>query len=788
MSVLRYLFFYILLFFIKIGDAIIFILQKISFFYHQIQLSISQFYAFFFPFKKKKKGIARKKDLYVSTTRKPKGFVITLQVLQKISSSCTSFLLFIMQIPKKIVDGVRRSLAFIGGIFSFKKKKKRGRPSRKGLYRPSFFYKAKYVLLGSFLSFVFVFAPLLFYFFVTELPNPDNLSLNYIPQTTKLYDRNGNLLYEIYANQNRTVVKLQHIPKSLQHATIAIEDKDFYTHPGFDIRGIARAALVDLKQEGFQGGSTITQQLIKSAFLTPEPTIIRKVKEVVLAFWAERVYTKDQILEMYFNYVPYGGTAWGVQSASEVYFGKDVSDLTLAEAAFLAGLPRAPSIYSPYSGVKGTWKVRQKDVLDAMVRQGYISQEQAKIAYAEELTFQKPAIPLKAPHFVMYVKNLLVEKYGLSEVEHGGLQVITTLDLSVQEKTQEKVTQHVEANEHLNLHNGAAVVTNPKTGDILAMVGSRNYFDEEHEGNVNLTTALRQPGSTVKVITYALALSSGMTEASLVDDTPFSIVNPDGSVYAPVNYDGRFHGRVPLRIALANSFNIPAVRLTQQYGVEKMVKLGKEMGVSSWGNANKYGLAITLGSGEATMLDMATVFGTLANHGTRVDLDPILEVRNAHGKLLYKKEGKKKEVLSPGVSFIISDILADNNARSIEFGTNSPLHIPEHRVSVKTGTSDNKRDNWTIGYTPSYVVATWVGNNDNSPMSQALASGITGAAPMWHDIISQLIEGSQEKVEIPSDVVKQHCFGREMYFIKGTVPANRCNYSPAITPFPSFSR
>ena len=301
--------------------------------------------------------------------------------------------------------------------------------------------------MGTFLSLVFVFLPLVMIVFVSDLPNPDNLSLSNIPKTTKIYDRNGTLLYEIYANQNRTLVKLEDIPPVLQEATIAIEDKDFYNHPGFDVRGITRAAIANFRKEGLQGGSTITQQLIKSAFLTPEQTLTRKVKELVLAFWAERVYTKKQILEMYFNYVPYGGTAWGVQSASEIYFGKRVDDLDLAQATFLAGLPRAPSTYSPYSGVSGTWKIRQKEVLSAMVKQGYISQTKANQAYREKLIFQPPQVPIKAPHFVMYVKDLLVKKYGLSEVERGGLQVTTTLDLPTQEMAQQYVTSEVDANQ-----------------------------------------------------------------------------------------------------------------------------------------------------------------------------------------------------------------------------------------------------------------------------------------------------------------------------------------------------
>lgn len=651
------------------------------------------------------------------------------------------------------------------------------------VFRPSLLYKMKYVFIGVFLSFFFIFLPLLFMVFISDLPTPDNLSINYIPKTTKIYDRNGNLLYEIYANQNRTAVKLNDIPTYLREGTISIEDKDFYNHPGFDIRGIARAFFVDLHNGGLQGGSTITQQLIKSALLTSDPTINRKLREVVLAFWAERVYTKNQILEMYFNYVPYGGSAWGVESASEIYFGKPVSQMDLAQSAFLAGLPRAPSIYSPFSGNGKLWKTRQKEVLQAMVRDRYITQRQANHALQEKLTFKNPDVPIKAPHFVMYVRNLLEQKYGISEVERGGLQVTTTLDLKTQQMAEQTVADEVNADGYLNISNGAALVTNPSNGDILAMVGSKDYFDQQDDGNVNVTTSLRQPGSTIKIVTYTLALSSGFTEATILDDSPLTIPSPDGGPsYSPVNYDGKYHGRVPLRLAFANSLNIPAVRTAQKVGVDNIVDFGKRMGITTWGDPNQYGLSITLGSGDTTMTDLATVYGTDADQGKRVDLDPILQIKDANGKVIYQKKPKAVQVVDPGVAFIISDILADNKARSMEFGPESPLYIPDHRVSVKTGTTDEKRDNWTIGYTPHFLVAAWVGNNDNSPMSQSLASGITGAAPIWHKIMTNLLGNSpSDKVMIPSDVVTRTCDGKTAYFIRGTENSAYCQL-PLITP------
>lgn len=658
---------------------------------------------------------------------------------------------------------------------------------KNGTYKPSLLYKLKYVFIGFFLSFIFLFIPLISFLFVSELPNPSNLSVNYIPKTTKIYDRNGKLLYEIFANQNRTILKLSEVPKSLQDATIAIEDKDFYNHPGFDLRGIARAFVTNIKGEGFQGGSTITQQLIKSAFLTPDPTIIRKAKEVVLAFWAERIYTKDQILELYLNYVPYGGTAWGAQSAAEIYFGKKISDLTLAESAFLAGLPRAPSLYSPFFGNGEQWRKRQKEVLDAMDRLGYVSREEAKNAYEGKLIFRDPKIPIKAPHFVMFVRRILVDRFGLSEVERGGLQVVTSLDLTTQEETEKIVADEVEANTYLNIGNGAALITNPRNGDILSMVGSKNYFDQENDGNVNLTTSLRQPGSSIKVVTYSLALSQGYTEATILDDTPLTITNAGQLPYTPVNYDGVSHGKIPLRTAFANSFNIPAVRIAQKLGPASIKEQGKRMGISSWNNAKNYGVSITLGGLDVRMTEMATTYGTIANGGKRVDLDPILVVRDSYGKTIYKKEAAETPVVDEGIAFIISDILADNNARRIEFGLNTPLEITGRRVSVKTGTTDSKRDNWAIGFTSDIVVATWVGNNDNTPMNQALASGITGAAPMWNKIMTVVLDkiGTPSSIIIPANIVQKFCLGQDRYFIKGTESSVSCVTLPSAAPSPS---
>lgn len=652
-------------------------------------------------------------------------------------------------------------------------------------YRPSIFYKLKYVLVGFILAAIFIFVPLTSLIFVSDLPSLSDLSVNYIPKTTKILDRNGTLLYEIYANQNRTVVRLSDVPKTLRNATVAIEDKDFYSHPGFDVRGMARALLTNIRNRGFQGGSTITQQLIRSAFLSPDPTIVRKLKEVTLAFWAERRYSKNQILELYLNYVPYGGTAWGIESAADIYFGKRVQDLDLAESAFLAGLPQSPSVYSPLFGNGNLWQNRQKEVLEAMRNQGYISRAQEDAALSETLTFNSPRVPLRAPHFVMYVRNDLVQKYGISEVERGGLVVKTSLDLPTQEAAEKVVSDEIDADAPLNIGNGAALITTPATGDILAMVGSRNYFDQEREGNVNVTMSLRQPGSSIKLVTYTLALSQGYTEATILDDTPLTIPGvAGGPSYTPVNYDGAFHGRIPLRTAFANSFNIPPVRLTQKFGADTVKNFGEKMGISSWNGLKNYGVSITLGAADVRMTDMATAYGVIANGGSRVNLDPLLEVKDSYGNIVYQKSPTQTNIVDPGIAFIISDILSDSNARRIEFGLDTPLNIPGSRVSVKTGTTDNKRDNWTIGYTPSVLVATWVGNNNNTPMDPALVSGITGAAPMWNKLMSMMIEktGTPSATTAPANIVKKYCAGMDRYFIKGTENSVSCARAPSSSP------
>ncbi len=646
-----------------------------------------------------------------------------------------------------------------------------------------------------------------------DLPSPTKLGRYDIPLATKIYDRNGKLLFDVFAEQNRSPVPLSDIPLSLRQATIAIEDKNFYQHGGVNpVGGMLRALAATLSRGQLQGGSTITQQLVKSALLSPERTIIRKVKEIILAFWVERLYPKNKILELYLNEVPYGGTAWGVETASEKYFGKSVRDITLAEATLLAGLPQAPSLYSPFGAHPELAKERQREVLNRMVEDGYITKEQANTAEKEELRY-KPETGIKAPHFVMYVKEILEQKYGGALVERGGLKVTTTLDLDLQEYAQATVSSEVTKLQRYQVTNGAALITKPATGEILAMVGSRDYFASP-SGNFNVTTALRQPGSSIKPINYAIGLENRVvTPSTMFLDEPTCFANSAGKApYCPVNYDGKFHGPVQLRFALGNSFNIPAVKMLYLNSVADMVASASAFGLSTIKDPSQYGLSLTLGGGEVRMTDMAVAFGVFSNGGIRRDLVSILKVVDKTGRTLeeYKDPNLGKDppsqlliagprAVSRETSFLISHILLDNNARQQAFGPSSELSIAGRAVSVKTGTTDDLRDNWTIGFTPDVLVATWVGNNDNSPMNPYLVSGITGAAPIWNRLMVRVLKGKPDVwPQQPDGIVSAQicalsgllppnpesddkgCATRTEYFIKGTVPTERENLKQSV--------
>jgi 1A family penicillin-binding protein len=667
------------------------------------------------------------------------------------------------------------------------------------------FKKLILFVLIIFILFTFFF----FLFTLKNLPDPNQLITRQPILTTKIYDRNGNLLYKIYRKENRTLVKLQELPLHLIQATVAIEDAEFYSHHGFSPKGIIRAALRNLKGDKLYGGSTITQQLVKNTLLSPERTLTRKIKEIILAVLVETKFSKDEILQMYLNEVGYGGAAYGIEEAAQMYFGKSAKNLSLAEAALLAGLPASPTRFSPFGAHPELAKERQILVLRRMKQEGFISEEEEKRAAAEELYFASPKTDIKAPHFVMYVKDLLVQKYGEQMVEEGGLEVKTTLDLEIQEFAQKVVSEEIKKLRSLKINNGAALVTKPATGEILAMVGSEDYFNLQNDGNVNVTLRPRQPGSAIKPIMYSLALENGFTAATIIPDTPITYKIPGQPPYSPKNYDNRFHGNVSLRIALASSYNVPAVKVLAALGVEKMIARGREMGITTWDEPSRFGLSLTLGGGEVKMVDLAVAYGVLANMGKKVDLNPILEMKNYKGEVLEKFEirppagragnSKSETIFKPEIAYILTDILSDNSARAPAFGTHSWLNIPNHpSVAVKTGTTQNLRDNWTVGYTPDFLVAVWVGNNDNKPMSY-VASGVTGASPIWNKIMSHLLakipdkkfpkpEGIVEvKICVPTGTLP--CEGcplvRPEIFIAGSEPKTHCLLSPSPTPLPN---
>lgn len=632
-----------------------------------------------------------------------------------------------------------------------------------------------------------------------DLPVPTELTHREQQLTTKILDRNGNVLFRIYADENRTLVPLNRVSPYLIQATIAIEDQSFYDHYGISVAGITRALKSNLQGQHVQGGSTITQQLVKMRLLSPERTLSRKIREAILAVLVERTYTKDEILEMYLNQVAYGGSTYGIEEAANRYFNKSAADLTLAESALLAGLPQAPSAYTPFGTTPELAKNRQYDVLRRMVEDGYITQEQADFAAQEELALANSAIEIQAPHFVMYVKQLLTEMYGDEVLSTGGLEVRTSLDLNLQNAAQLQVADEVAKLQRLRVTNGAALVTNPNTGEVLAMVGSTNYFDFEHGGQVNVTTRPRQPGSSIKPLTYSMALEQGLSPSSLIDDTPITYQVAGSRPYSPRNYDGQFHGRVSLREALGSSYNIPAVKLLASLGVNAMIDKAQAMGIDTWGDRSRFGLSLTLGGGEVTMTDLAEMYGTFANYGSTKDLNPILEVRDAQGKSLYRNtcaldhreaDCNKRRTLDARVAYQITDILSDNRARTPAFGPQSVLAIPNQQVAVKTGTTNNLHDNWAIGYTSDRLVAVWVGNNDNSPMSY-VASGVTGASPIWNNIMRLVLDDTQPhhfatpesvgllKVAVCVRTGTLACSAcpevREEYFVPGTQPTTSCN-------------
>ena len=655
-------------------------------------------------------------------------------------------------------------------------------------------------------------------YYAQTLPDPTAIETEQERfETTKIYDRTGqHLLWEVFDPRwgRRTIVPLEQIPVHLRNATVAIEDKSFYRNPGIDLRGIARAAWRNLRGYPIEGASTITMQLVKNVLIPPEEryrkSYARKIKEAILALEISRRYSKDQILEWYLNNVYYGHLAYGVAAAAETYFGKPVQELDLAECAMLAALPQYPAL-NPFDNPEQARK-RQHLVLDAMMRQGYITPEEAVAAKYKPLRYVPKRFEIKAPHFVMYVRQLLEDELGPEMLYRGGLKVYTTLDMDIQAIAEEAARKHVKKlrEEGHDVTNAAVVVMRPQTGEILAMVGSLDYFDQEIHGQVNMALAKRQPGSAFKPFTYVTAFARGFTPATMVMDVRTAFPDPPNPPYVPENYTRKYYGPQRIRQALAKSLNIPAVKVLSAVGVKNVINTAHKMGINTL-DKDYYGLSLTLGGGEVTLLDMTYAYGVFANGGVMAgqpvrdprpgyrELDPvaILKVEDSQGQVIMEYTSPHtKEVLKPELAYLITDILSDNEARAPMFGYNSALKL-SRPAAAKTGTTNDWRDTWTVGYTPQIVTGVWVGNADNRPMEHV--TGLSGAAPIWHEVMERIYEeGIVERLVAPQPVQErftrppnleevevcavsgllptEYCPHRvKELFIKGTAPTSYCN-------------
>jgi 1A family penicillin-binding protein len=583
-----------------------------------------------------------------------------------------------------------------------------------------------------------------------------------VAESTKLYDRTGKIvLYDVHKDIRRTQVPIEAISPAIRNATIAIEDEKFYEHAGIEPKAILRAILVNLRlREGYlgQGGSTITQQVIKNALLTKEKTITRKVKEWILAIKLERTMTKEQILTLYLNESPYGGNIYGIEEAAQSFFGKRAADVTIVEAAYLAALPQAPTTYSPYGSHTDLLEERKNLVLQKMLGLRMITAEEYAAARTEKVSFVPPQERgIRAPHFVMYVKQLLADRFGDELLHEGGLRVITTIDLDLQSKAEDAVRAHAQEQEvQFRAKNSAMVAIDPKTGGILAMVGSRDYFDMENDGNFNIAIAKRQPGSAFKPFVYAAGFELGYTPKTALFDVPtqfstrcdaFGTPLPgsdESHCYMPENYDHTYRGPMSVRDALAQSVNVPAVKMLYLVGLDRALEFAERLGITTLGDKKRYGLTLVLGGGEVSLLDMTSAYGVFANDGIRVPSNAILRIEDSQGVLIEEYIPDGKQVIEPEIARRISDILSDNDARTPAFGASSYLHFPERKVAVKTGTTNDYRDAWIVGYTPSLVVGAWVGNNDNTSMEKKVAGFIV--APMWNEFFRSAFSSLPEEV------------------------------------------
>ena len=618
-------------------------------------------------------------------------------------------------------------------------------------------------LIALFVVGILASAGLLIWVSTLEIPDLSSFEERRILQSTKIYDRtNEILLYDLFQDVRRTVVPFENISRHIKNATIAIEDDQFYEHHGIEPMSIMRAVISNLSEGdlfGGQGGSTITQQVIKNSVLQREKTITRKVKEWILSIKLEKVLSKDEILSIYLNESPYGGTIYGAEEASQAFFGKSATDVTVAEAAYLASLPQSPTYLSPYGNNKEALDSRQKLVLEKMKQHGFINEEEYEEAVNTEVEFQSQAVTgIRAPHFVMYIREQLVEKYGEEALADRGLRVVTTLDWELQEEAERIVRERSVTNtERFSATNGGLVATDPKTGDLLVMVGSRDYFSEDIDGNFNVALASRQPGSSIKPFVYATAFSKGYLPDTVVFDvrTQFSpkceawAYSSESPCYSPNNYNNKFKGPISLRDALAQSLNIPAVKVLYLAGVNDTLKLASDMGLTTLNDPKRYGLTLVLGGGEVRLMDMTYAYGVFANEGVATTPRSILRIEDGQGNIIEENQVETKTVLDKNVARMISDVLTDNVARTPLWGSNSLINFPNRDVAGKSGSTNNLRDAWIMGYAPNIAVGAWVGNNDNSPMGGGLSGLIT--TPMWREFMDIALEKlPDEKFSAPT--------------------------------------
>ena len=672
------------------------------------------------------------------------------------------------------------------------------------------YYKVlSHIALWSIL-FVFIVITLLiaaFFYYSRYLPDPNAWQERKVIQSTKIYDReNKTLLYEIHGEEKRTIVAYSDISQIVKNATIVAEDAEFYNHSGINFRGILRAILADIRDKKIlEGGSSITQQLIKNAYLSPERTLSRKIKELILAITLEKKYSKDEILNFYLNQIPYGSNSYGIEAAAQTYFNKPAKELNLAEAVYLAALPKAPSYYSPYGSHGNELKARANYILGRLYDLKYISKKNYDEAEKTTVDFADQKSDIIAPHFVMFVREYLNEKYGENFVEKSGLKVTTTLDLNLQNIAERVVKEGAERNEIYNAKNAALTAIDPKTGQILAMVGSKNYNDDpepegcepgkncEFDPNVNIATRLRQPGSAFKPFVYATAITNGYTPQTVVWDIPTEF-NPlcswngiaesgvdQETCYKPKNYDGRFRGPVTLKQALANSLNVPSVKVLYLAGINNAINTAENMGITTLKDRSRYGLSLALGAAEVKLLDMVSAFGVFSQDGIRREPVSIIKVEDGSGRILEEYREQNQRVIEEQSAREINDILSDNNARAPMFGLYSPLSLGLIPAAAKTGTTQDPndetkaRDAWIIGYTPSLVAGVWVGNNNNAPMEKG-GAGVAAAGPIWQSFMTAALKDKPiETFNKPNPIISEKPILNGQYQISVKLKINKNN-------------